>query len=134
MGLVLVFFFFKIQIHIFDTQGNNFTYDPDQGRFSEDNLMSLDQRGFKTLILQEADEFLSVQQRLMLNATVRTVAHSQDGVNITLANGATLFADYALCTFSLGVLQNDDVQFQPLLPRKYHNLPFYSFTNLGDCL
>ena len=79
--------------------------------------MSLDQRGFKTLIQQEAAEFLSVEQR-MLNATVRTVAHSQDGVTITLADGTTLSADYALCTFSLGVLQNDDVRFHPLLPRE----------------
>ena len=79
--------------------------------------MCLDQRGFKTLIQQEAAEFLSEKQRL-LNATVRTVAYSQDGVTITLANGTTLSADYALCTFSLGVLQNDDVQFHPLLPRE----------------
>ena len=79
--------------------------------------MSLDQRGFKTLIQQEAAEFLSANQRL-LNATVRTVAHSQDGVTLTLANGTTLSADYALCTFSLGVLQNDDVRFHPSLPRE----------------
>lgn len=79
--------------------------------------MSLDQRGFKALIQQEAAEFLSVKQRL-LSATVRTVAHSQDGVTLTLANGTTLSADYALCTFSVGVLQNDDVQFHPLLPRE----------------
>ena len=74
--------------------------------------MCLDQRGFKTLIQQEAAEFLSMKQRL-LNTTVR----SQDGVTITLANGTMLSADYALRTFSLGVLQND-VQFHPLLPRE----------------
>lgn len=79
--------------------------------------MSIDQRGFNTLIQQEAYEFLTVQQRV-LNATVHTVAHSQDGVTITLANGTTLSAEYALCTFSLGVLQNDDVKFHPPLPRK----------------
>ena len=92
--------------------------------------MCLDQRGFKTLIQQEAAEFLTVKQRL-LKATVRTVAHSQDGVTITLANGTTLSADYALCTFSLGVLQNDDVQFHPPLPRELLllYLPLYSFTN-----
>jgi len=79
--------------------------------------MSLDQRGFKTLIQQEADEFLTARQRV-LNATIHTVAHSHDGVTITLANGTALSAEYALCTFSLGVLQNDDVQFHPFLPRK----------------
>ncbi|KAF8797572.1 amine oxidase [Phlegmacium glaucopus] len=95
--------------------GNNFTYNADDGGFSDDNQMSLDQRGFKTLIQKEADEFLTVRQRV-LNATIRTVVHSQDGVTITLGNGSTLSAEYALCTFSLGVLQNDDVQFYPPLP------------------
>jgi polyamine oxidase len=90
--------------------------------------MSLDQRGFKSLIQEEADEFLSVPQ-LLLNATVRTVAPSQYGVSVTLANGDTLSADYALCTFSLGVLQNDDVQFHPPLPCKYHHLPSCSSHN-----
>ena len=70
------------------------------------------------MIQQEAKEFLSVQQ-LLLNATVRTVAPSQYGVTITLANGTILSADYALCTFSVGVLQNDDVKFHPPLPCKY---------------
>ena len=84
--------------------------------------MSLDQRGFKALIQQEAGEFLSPQQ-LLLKATVRTVTRSRHGVIITLADGTTLSADYALCTFSLGVLQHDDVQFHPPLPRKYHYLP-----------
>lgn len=79
--------------------------------------MSLDQRGFKTLIQQEAEGFLSEQQ-LLLNATVHTVAPSPFGVTITLANGTMLSADYALCTFSVGVLQNDDVQFHPPLPCK----------------
>jgi polyamine oxidase len=86
--------------------------------------MCLDQRGFKTLIQQEADEFLSPEQRL-LNATVRTVAHSQDGVTVTLADGTMLSADYALCTFSLGVLQNDDVQFRPFLPRELLLSPLF---------
>ena len=90
--------------------------------------MCLDQRGFKTLIQQEAAEFLTVKQRL-LKATVRRVAHSQDGVNVTLANGTTLSADYALCTFSLGVLQNDDVQFHPPLPRELFLLSFLYFFN-----
>jgi len=87
--------------------------------------MSIDQRGFKTLVQLEANEFLTAQQ-LVLNATVHTVAHSHDGVTITLANGTTLSADYALCTFSLGVLQNDDVQFNPPLPGENHCLSLCS--------
>jgi len=36
---------------------------------------------------------------------------------VTLTDGSTsLSAEYAIVTFSLGVLQNDDVQFEPVLP------------------
>ena len=35
---------------------------------------------------------------------------------VTLLNGSELSADYALTTFSLGVLQHDDVAFEPELP------------------
>jgi len=36
---------------------------------------------------------------------------------VSLADGTSLSADYALVTFSLGVLQHDDVLFEPALPR-----------------
>ncbi|KAF9806856.1 hypothetical protein IEO21_08503 [Rhodonia placenta] len=95
--------------------GNNFTYDSDQGGFGDTNAMSIDQRGFKHFIQAEAAEFLQPEQ-LILNATVTDITYSSDGVEVTLKNGTVLTADYALCTFSLGVLQNDDVVFQPALP------------------
>lgn len=86
--------------------------------------MSLDQRGYKTIIQQEGASFLTAQQQ-MLNATVQTVAYSDDGVTITLTDGTMISADYAICTFSVGVLQNDDVQFSPPLPRRYHHLSLF---------
>ncbi|KDR74114.1 hypothetical protein GALMADRAFT_124393 [Galerina marginata CBS 339.88] len=95
--------------------GNNFTYDTDQGGFSDDNQMSIDQRGFKALIQLEANEFLKSGQTLF-NSTVKSISYSKTGVSVTLKNGDTLTGDYAVCTFSLGVLQNDDVQFKPALP------------------
>ncbi|KDR74115.1 hypothetical protein GALMADRAFT_269603 [Galerina marginata CBS 339.88] len=95
--------------------GNNFTYNADQGGFSDDNQMSIDQRGFKTIIQLEAKGFLKPQQQ-KLNSTVKTISYSQTGVSVTLTNGETLTGDYALCTFSLGVLQHDDVAFSPPLP------------------
>ena len=63
----------------------------------------------------EAEAFLQPQQ-LMLNATVGKVRTTSRGVRVTLASGEVLAADYALCTFSLGVLQHDDVRFIPPLP------------------
>jgi polyamine oxidase len=95
-------------------QANNFTFDPDEG-FSEDNLLSIDQRGFKTFIQEEANEFLTANQ-VLLNKTVEKIAYSASGVKVTLTDGETISGDYALCTFSLGVLQNDDVKFEPRLP------------------
>lgn len=85
--------------------------------------MSIDPRGFKTIIKQEADEFLTVDQ-LMLNSTVKDISYSNSGVTVTLTNGTAIRGDYALCTFSVGVLQNDDVVFNPVLPGNY--LPFCS--------
>jgi hypothetical protein len=35
---------------------------------------------------------------------------------VTITNGTVLTTDYVLCTFSVGVLQNDDVVFVPELP------------------
>ena len=77
--------------------------------------MSLDQRGFKYFIQAEASEFLQSHQ-VRFNATVRNVTHSDSGVSVTLVGGETIYADYVLCTFSLGVLQHDDVVFEPALP------------------
>lgn len=96
-------------------QASNFTFDPEHGGFSEENLFSIDQRGFKTIILGEADEFLKPQQ-ISLNSTVTDIKYSDSGVTVKLRDGKSISGDYALCTFSVGVLQNDDVKFQPKLP------------------
>ncbi|KAI0261074.1 amine oxidase [Gloeopeniophorella convolvens] len=94
---------------------NNFTFNPDQGGFSSENLLTTDQRGFASIVQGEAAEFLSEEQ-VLLNSTVKTIKYSKDRVSVSLADGSSLSADYALVTFSLGVLQNDDVVFEPTLP------------------
>ncbi|KAH9056464.1 amine oxidase [Lactarius vividus] len=96
--------------------GSNFTYNVDQGGFSEEDLLSIDERGFKYLIQAEAAEFLKPSQ-VRLQATVATIGYSDSGVSATLTDGTVLTAEYAICTFSLGVLQNDDVHFNPPLPK-----------------
>ncbi|KAG6889866.1 hypothetical protein C0992_003762 [Termitomyces sp. T32_za158] len=85
------------------------------GGFSEDNLLSIDQRGFKAFIQEEAKTFLKPAQ-LRLNSTVQSISWSGSGVTVALKDGTQISANYALCTFSLGVLQNDDVHFIPKLP------------------
>ncbi len=96
-------------------QAINSTYNVDQNGFSDTDLFSIDQRGFKYLIDAEAAQFLKPSQ-VRLNATVATIEYSDSTVSVTLADGTKLTAEYVVCTFSLGVLQNDDVRFDPPLP------------------
>ena len=99
-------------------QAHNNTFET----FSDANLLSVDQRGFATLLRSEAATFLDAHQ-LRLNATVTTIRTFEGrveagggGVSVVLADGTEPRAEFALCTFSLGVLQHDDVVFDPPLP------------------
>jgi polyamine oxidase len=47
---------------------------------------------------------------------VTNVTYGQDGVTVTNKDGSCISADYAICTFSLGVLQNDVVTWDPPFP------------------
>lgn len=78
--------------------------------------MTTDQRGFASIVQSEATEILSEEQ-VLLNTTVETITYSNDRVSVSLSDGSSLSADYALVTFSLGVLQHDDVLFEPALPK-----------------
>ncbi|KAF9238348.1 hypothetical protein BU15DRAFT_47713 [Melanogaster broomeanus] len=94
---------------------NNFTYVPEAGGYSDVNMMSIDPRGFVYIAQAEAAEFLQPQQ-VIFNQTVNAIEYSDDSVTVTTTGGMTLTADHVLCTFSAGVLQHDDVVFQPALP------------------
>ncbi|KAH9009679.1 amine oxidase [Lactarius pseudohatsudake] len=111
---------------------SNFTYEVDQGGFSDEDLLSIDPRGIKYIIQAEAAEFQQSQVRLQ--ATVTTIGYSDSGVSVTLTDGTKLTAQYAICTFSVGVLQNDDVQFSPPLPEwkveAIHSLTMATYTKI----
>lgn len=77
--------------------------------------MSIDQRGFWYIVQAEGAEFLQPQQ-LIQNQTVNLVEYDGDGVVVHTTGGLTITADHVLCTFSVGVLQNTDVVFQPPFP------------------
>ncbi|OZJ02862.1 hypothetical protein BZG36_04083 [Bifiguratus adelaidae] len=88
------------------------------GGFSPGNNLVLDPRGFKYIFQQEAYSFLkggAKDPRLHFNTTVKTVQWTQDNVTIT-TNKGTFEADYAISTFSVGVLQHTDVKWKPALP------------------
>ncbi|MCJ1353657.1 MAG: hypothetical protein MMC33_003644 [Icmadophila ericetorum] len=92
-------------------------YNTSFNQFSPDNQYVYDQRGFNAFIIGEASTYLkSNDPRLLLNTIVTKIAYDDDGVTVTNQDGSCIQADYAVCTFSLGVLQNDAVQFSPALP------------------
>ncbi|KAH0582385.1 hypothetical protein H2248_010329 [Termitomyces sp. 'cryptogamus'] len=96
-------------------RNSNLTFEPEAGGFSDVDMMSIDQRGFKTFIQQEAESFLQPEQ-LRLNTLVNNVEWSDSGVKAVFSDGSSISADYAICTFSVGVLKNNDVTFIPDFP------------------
>lgn len=98
---------------IFNTAVSNFTF----LQYSEENNFIVDQRGHNFWIKGEAYEFLSEKdERLLLNTIVEDITYSESGVVVKNKDGSCIAAEYAVTTFSLGVLQEEVVTFQPALP------------------
>lgn len=93
-------------------------------QYSQENNFVWDHRGFNTIIKGEASTFLnctadydcSGDPRLLLNTIVTNITYSDTGVTVTNDDGSCIEAEYAICTFSLGVLQHEVVSFDPPLP------------------
>lgn len=83
--------------------------------WSDEDHFIRDQRGYAMLVREETKLF-ATSQNILYNSTVTVVTYSNSSVNITLKNGLIIMADYAICTFSIGVLQHNDVQFVPQFP------------------
>ena len=77
-----------------------------------------DSRGYVHIVDCLAGMFLEPgDSRLQLNTTVKEVKWNENGVYVTSDNGDVYSADYALVTFSIGVLKSGLVQFTPELPK-----------------
>ncbi|ORY68510.1 putative flavin-containing polyamine oxidase [Pseudomassariella vexata] len=100
---------------LFGITGYNLTF----YQFSDENNFVFDQRGFNTWLIGEAGAFLSDgdARLLLLNTTVKGISYSNEAVKVQTADGECIEAEYAICTFSLGVLQNEIVEFNPPFPR-----------------
>ncbi|KAF4312532.1 Amine oxidase [Botryosphaeria dothidea] len=86
-------------------------------QFSEENNFVIDQRGFNAFVLGEASTFLKANDsRLLLNTVVDSISYGSEGVTVHNSDGSCISAAYAICTFSVGVLQNEVVTFDPPLP------------------
>jgi polyamine oxidase len=98
---------------VFGITGYNLTF----YQYSEENNLSVDQRGFAVWLKLQAAKFLKANDpRLLLNTIVTDIEYSDTGVTITTSNGTCIEASYAINTVSLGVLQNDAITFSPELP------------------
>lgn len=101
---------------VFGYAGENLTFN----YFSDENNFVIDPDGFNKIIKGEASTFLDETKddpRLLLNTQVTNISYSDDGVTIYNRDGSCIRAAYAICTFSVGVLQNDDaISFSPALP------------------
>ncbi|KAI0115531.1 putative flavin-containing polyamine oxidase [Nemania sp. FL0031] len=99
---------------VFNAAVSNFTF----LQFSNENNFVIDQRGHRAWIEGEASTFLSPSdRRLRLNTRVENIAYGPEGVIVMTDSGSCVQADYAVCTFSIGVLQHENaVKFEPTLP------------------
>lgn len=98
-------------------------------QFSDESQYVYDQRGFNTIIKGQASEYLnctedydcSADPRLLLNTIVTNISYSEEGVVVLNEDESCIAADYAIVTFSVGVLQNEVVSFDPPLPEWKEN-------------
>lgn len=90
----------------------------DLGSYSR---LVVDQRGYDFVTRHLASKFLSTNDpRLVLNSRVREISYSDDGV-LVRTDSTCYTARYAICTFSLSVLQQANerkapIEFTPQLP------------------
>ncbi|KAF3036521.1 hypothetical protein E8E11_000239 [Didymella keratinophila] len=98
---------------VFATTASNLTY----YQFKDEDFLSIDQRGYNVWLKGEAAKFLQPNdRRVLFNTTVKGIEYSDSGVRVTNEDGSCIEAEYAICTFALGVLQEEVVEFTPTLP------------------
>ena len=82
----------------------------------------MDQRGYDIVTRHLASKFLKPDdERLVLESPINKVQYSKDGVTVHTSKDTCFQAEYAICTFSLGVLQQSingeaPVNFNPAFP------------------
>ncbi|KAI7899277.1 uncharacterized protein BX663DRAFT_564093 [Cokeromyces recurvatus] len=101
---------------IFTAVNDNWTY-TGFGPDSDGDNMVLDPRGFKYIFLEESKKALKPNDsRLLLNTIVTKIKYDKKGVTVYTKQGDIIKADYAITTFSIGVLQHKDIKWSPPLP------------------
>ena len=81
--------------------------------FPGEDFFITDQRGYWTIFSGFYKKF---RDQILLNKVVRKIQYSDDGVTVVTSGGEVFTADYALSTFSSGVLGSGLIRFVPPLP------------------
>ncbi|CEG76118.1 hypothetical protein RMATCC62417_11056 [Rhizopus microsporus] len=106
----------ELSSSMFTVLNDNWTY-TGFGPGSDGDNMVLDNRGFKYVFQQEAKKaFKAKQSRLMLNSIITKIEYNKEGVTVYTKAGDVVHADYAISTFSVGVMQHKDIEWSPQLP------------------
>ncbi|KAJ7566173.1 hypothetical protein O6H91_02G091200 [Diphasiastrum complanatum] len=90
--------------------------------FGNDEYFVADPRGYTYIVQRLAEEFLTQQKgkiqdsRLQFHKVVRKIQYSQHGVRLVTEDGSIYTSKFAIVTVSLGVLQSNLIEFQPVLP------------------
>ena len=93
-----------------ETSLNNFGHSPER------DFLVVDQRGYWTMF---KDFYKDFADKIITNAKVTEIVYSDVGVKVIVMEKdqqKEYTADYALCTFSSGVLGSDAIIFNPTLP------------------
>ncbi|KAI9267810.1 hypothetical protein BY458DRAFT_456936 [Sporodiniella umbellata] len=115
-----------ISSSIYSSRNKNWTYTGFGPNSGADNLV-IDKRGFKYAFIEESKQaFKHKKSRVMLNSTIRKIEYNTDGVVVHTDKGDTIYAEYAISTFSIGVMQHKDIEWSPVLP-KWKKEGIYAF-------
>lgn len=110
-----------------------FSFDYDPQHELGDDVRVIDPRGFHHIIKCLADVnniYYPEDKRIHLSEVVTTVRYTNNNVVVNTSKGKRYKADYAILTFSLGVLQNEKVKFIPPLPvEKVERIHLLKMTN-----
>ena len=86
-------------------------------QYSGQSNFIIDPRGFSTFISGEASTFLIENDpRILLNTIVTNTAYWDTGVVVYIDDGGCIAANYAICKFSVGALQQFIRHFHPKIP------------------
>ncbi|RCH92099.1 hypothetical protein CU098_009565, partial [Rhizopus stolonifer] len=106
----------EVSSTLYTVMNDNWTY-TGFGPNSDGDNMVVDNRGFKYIFIEESKKaFKHKNSHMLMNSTINKIEYTEDGVTVHTKEGDTIHAEYAISTFSVGVMQHKDIEWSPKLP------------------